>query len=231
MNSNHVFTKRSMSMSLVPVLCIWLMLGISGAPASAQDVPAAAKAAAQKGFRPLLKAIPAGELARFNFSNPDDVRQATLGEGFRVFTISPDLILNYDGRSSVQEMIRPTSLWFFPVVAGGQVRTMITVDMVDGQYRAVSVGGSGVAVEWARAQVKWPSSSGYTRVFLRIYQATADFVVVSDASQTKMAPLPSGKTLLGGGEAALLDLAEVLPGLQEAVRVNMDAARLMDQAH
>ena len=230
MNCKHVFTNRSMSMCLVSALCIWLMSWICAAPVSAQDVPAAAKAAAENGFRPLLKAIPPSELAHFNFSNPAEVSQAVLGEGFRVYTIPPDLILNYDGNSSVQEMIRPTSLWFFPVVANGQVRTTITVDMVKGEYKAVSVGGSGVATEWALAQGKWPSSRGYKRVFVRIYQATADFVIVSDATQTKMAPMPAGRALLGAGEAALLDLPEVIPALQDAVRANIDAARLMEQA-
>jgi hypothetical protein len=49
------------------------------APILAEEIPAAARVAAEKGFLPLLKAIPAGELGHFNFVDQGEVDQAELG--------------------------------------------------------------------------------------------------------------------------------------------------------
>ena len=231
MNDGHVFTKRFFGLGILSTLCIWLTLWVNIAPLSAQDVPPAAKAAAEKGFRSLLEAIPPDALSHFNFSNTDEMRQAILGEGFRVHTLPPELILSYDGSATIQEMIRPTSMWFFPVISKGQIRTLVTIDMVENEYKAVSIGGSGLSRQWARAQEMRPSSGGYERVFVRVYQAASDFVVISDTVETKMASLQAQeeKTLTAGGELTLHDPADVIMGLQGIVRENIDAARLMDE--
>ena len=231
MNDGRVFTKRSFALGVMLALWIWLTLGINVAPLSAQDVPPAAKAAAETGFRSLLEAIPPDALSHFNFSNTDEVSQAILGEGFRVHTIPPEFILSYDGNTSIQEMIRPTSMCFFPVISNGQTRTLVTVDLVDKEYKAVSIGGSGLSRQWTRAQEMHPSSGEYERVFVRVYQAAADFVVMSDTVETKLASLQAqvGKTLMAREELTLHDPADVIRGLQSPVRENIDAARLMDE--
>jgi hypothetical protein len=230
MNDGHVFTKRFFGLGILSTFCICLTLWVNIAPLSAQDVPPAAKAAAEKGFRSLLEAIPPDALSHFNFSNTDEVRQALLGEGFRVHTIPPELILSYDGNVPIEEMIRPTSMWFFPVISRGQIRTLVTVDMVGKEFKAVSIGGSGLSRQWALVQEIWPSSGKSERFFVRVYQAAADFVVISDAVETKVALLKAQgeKTLAGGRELTLHDPADVIMGLQGRVRENIDAARLME---
>ena len=232
MNYRHAFAKRFFSLGMLSALCVGLTLWVTIAPLSAEDVPPAAKAAAKKGFRSLLAAIPADALSHFNFTNTDEVNEAILGEGFRVYTLPPELILNFDGRASIREMIRPTSMWFFPIFSKGRVRTLLTVDMVKNEYHAVSIGGSGLARQWTRAHEMRPASGEYERVFVRVYQAAADYVVMSDTVETKMAPLQAKdeKALTAQGELTLRDPADIIVGLQSIIRENIDAARLMDES-
>jgi hypothetical protein len=213
------------SLSFLLVFCIWLTVGMTNVlPLSAQEVPAAVGGAAV-GFRSLLEAIPSSEISNFNFADKEEVKSATLGEGFRVHTIPPELILNYSPGQAIEDMVMPTPIWFFPVLVNGEARTLITVDLLDGQYQAVSLGGRGVAKEWAAASAKWPASAGYQNTFVRIYQATADFVLVSNVVGTQMAPLQAGETATGMGALGLYDPSAVIMALQEPVRANLEIAR------
>jgi hypothetical protein len=214
------------SLSFLLVFCIWLTVGMTNVlPLSAQGVPAAVGGAAEYGFRSLLEAIPLPEISNFNFADKDEIKSATLGEGFRVFTIPPELIVNYNPGLAIEDMVMPTPIWFFPVLVSGEARALITVDLLDGQYQAVSLGGRGVAKEWAAASAKWPASAGYQNTFVRIYQATADFILVSNAVGTKMAPLQAGEMATGMGALGLYDPSAVIMALQEPVRANLESAR------
>ncbi len=224
-NSNPP-TKRSFRLSVLSVLAIWLLLWTGALPLSAQDVPPEVKAAAEQGYRSLLDAIPSDALSHFNFTNAGQVKQATLGEGFRVHTIPPESILAYDGKASVHELMVPTSIWFFPVISEGQARTLITVDKVGSGYKAVSIGGSGLALQWAGTRELY-SSGGHERVFVRVYQATADFVVISDGARTRMAPLGAAmmQSLKDAGGSGLYEPSDIITGLRGPVKTMLDAAR------
>lgn len=226
MVNSHLSTKRSFRLIVPAVFAIWLLLWTSAPPLSAEDVPPEVKAAAEQGYRSLLGAIPADALSHFNFTNADQVKQATLGEGFRVHTIPPESILAYDGKTSVHELIVPTSIWFFPVISDGQARTLITVDKVAGGYKAVSIGGSGLALQWAGTR-ELSSSGGHERVFVRVYQATADFVVISDGGRARMAPLGAAmmQSLKDAGGSGLYEPSDIITGLRGTLRTTMDAAR------
>jgi len=197
-------------------------------PVLAEEIPAEAKTAAEEGLKPLLEAIPVGELGYFNFTDQGEVDQAKLGGPFMIYTILPDEILNYAAGTDVKSIISATNIWLFPVVSKGEARTLLTIDFVDGNWRAVSIGGSGVAKQWADI-TKMDNSAvgGGIYKFVRIYQAASDFVLMpaEDIGGTKMVlvPLESGRiTLELKGEGAY-DPSEIILGLQEPVRENLEA--------
>ncbi|MEN6438545.1 MAG: hypothetical protein ABFD97_08175 [Syntrophobacter sp.] len=230
MNKSRLTRKRFLGLNILSGLLICLTLWISVVPLSARDVPPEVKAAAEEGYRSLLESIPPDALSHFNLSNTDEVNQAVLGEGFRVHTIPPESILSYDGKTSVHELILPTQIWFFPVMSRGRIRALLTVDKVGNEYKAVSIGGSGLALQWASALESASSGEDGERVFVRVYQAAADFVVISGAAGTKMAPLGAEmkERLKAAGGATLYDPADIITGLRGPVKMTIDAARSMD---
>lgn len=193
------------------------------APISAEEIPAAAKAAAKDGLLPFLKAIPSEELEYFNFADQNEVDQAELGDPFMIYTILPDQILNYAVGTDVESIITPTNVWLFPVVSKGVARTLLTIDFVDGNWRAVSIGGTGVAKQWD--SIKGDSSLEGESVykFVRVYQAVADFVLISDIPGSKMVPLESARMSLGLEGKEAYEPSKIILGLQEPVRQNLEA--------
>lgn len=198
------------------------------APILAEEIPAAAKVAAEKGFLPLLKAIPVGELGHFNFADQGEVDQAELGEPFMIYTILPDQILNYNAGTDVESIITPTDIWLFPVVSKGEARTLITVDFMEGEWRAVSIGGSEVAKQWASITGNSSAAEGAIYKFVRVYQAVADFVLMSDIGETKMVPLVSARISLELEGEGACDPSKIILELQEPVRQNIEAFKVME---
>ena len=185
--------------------------------------------AAVRGLTSLLKAIPIKDLGYYNFSDQKELDQATLENPFRIYTIVPERILNYSPEVSVEEIISPTFVWLFPVISKGETRTLLTVDFMDGEWRAVAIGRSGLARQWASIMELWPSSEGYEHTFVRIFQAKADFVIISRLEETKMIPLESGCVSLGIAEAEVYNPSEIIFKLQKPVRDNIESSQFIDQ--
>jgi hypothetical protein len=72
----------------------------------------------------------------------------------------------------------------------------MTVDRMDGEWRAVSLGASELAQQLTALMLRWPESSHRLR-FIRVYQANADFVEVARGGQVLgVVPLLSARISL-----------------------------------
>ena len=205
-------------------ICLSLIVG--GQPLMAAEVPEAVQEAAEEGLPTMLQAIPDEAAKQLNFSSSDEFSLASLGTPFQVFTIHPEEILNYTAGTSIEAIISAKDQWFFPVTVSGEIRTLLTVAKVDGQWQAVSIGSAGLAQEWADTAAQYDASTGYTHKLVRIYQATADFVLLGGVGGDKLLPLKAGRVALGVKEdAEPSDPAEIIFGLQESVRKNIEASK------
>lgn len=204
------------------VLILFLLLGL---PGSAAEVPVGAQEAALRGLTSFLKAIPKRDLGHFNFSSQKELDEARLGSPFRVYTIDPEKIFGFTSTMSLNEIISPTRLWFFPIISNDEIRTLLTIDLVDGEWRAVAIGSSGLAKQWASVVSVWPTSKGYKHTFVRVFQASADFVVVSDPKEARMVPLESARISLKIERAKAYNPSEIIPALKKAVRDNIEASK------
>lgn len=203
---------------------ICLSLAFGGQPLMAAEVPSAVQEAAEKGLPTMLQALPENIVQQFNFSSPEELSQASLGTPFQVFTIHPDEILNYDAGTPIGKIISETDHWFFPVTVNGEVRTLLTVAQMGGQWQAVSIGNAGLGQEWTDIVAQYDSSTGYTHKLVRIYQAKADFVLLGGVGGDKLLPLKAGRVALGVKEdAEPMDPAEVILELQGPVKENIEA--------
>jgi hypothetical protein len=190
-------------------LVVFICFGVSAA-----DVPADVLKAAEKGVT--------------NFPGLTGVE---LQQGFRVYTVSPASLMECDG---LETAVTPTGMWRFLVTANGQPTGLLTVAQVNGEWTAVSFGGAGLAGEVSKVMAKWPTDKGYGFRFVRIYQARADFVEISNSGSSREAgfvPLTASRLALGlEGEfdpQVLLYNSEIITPLRDVVSRNMK----LDETH
>lgn len=233
--NNKALIPRLLILGLGVVFCLILLMGADISYPEAEQIESPeeelkqVREAATRGLAPLLKAIPIGDLEHYNFPDEKELDQATLGNPFRICTITPELILNYSPGTSLEEVVSPTFVWLFPVILKGETRTLLTVDLIDGEWRAVAIGRSGLAKRWASILESWPSSEGYEHTFVRIFQAKADFVILSHPGETKITPLESTCISLGLHEAETYSPSDIMMKLQKPVQDNIESSQFINE--
>ena len=172
--------------------------------------------AARLGLPKFLKAIPPEEMGHYGFADPAEVQVAELGTPFRLFTISRQQILDDDPATPLETLVLPLAVARFPVVVKGQSRALLYVEMTNGPWRAVGIGSSGIAKLWAAAQAVRPTTAGHANLFVRVFQARADFVLSTKDGTLEMIRLSSAGTSPDALQRRH-DPAEVIVSLQPSV--------------
>jgi hypothetical protein len=200
--------KRLMSFSMFVFLVFPGFFGLM-----AEEPPVEAVQAAQKGICDIPFHLPGN-------ASPDN---AVIGHGFQVYSVPPMTLVN---SSALRPVIAPLGLWRFVVVADGSPVALITAAQVEGNWRAVSMGGARLAAEVHQVMEQWPSSKGYNHRFVRIFQARADFIEVSRKGEPfGFVPLTASRLAFGlegpFDAGVILQESEVLTPLQRIVKEKM----------
>ena len=167
--------------------------------AHAGELPAAAIVnAAREGVLTYVREISADRVNQFGFSDQGEVEAAALGEGFRIFTVSPDALLRAAAGVDISSLAVPTAPWQFLIMTKGKAAALLTVDLVEGRWVPVSLGSAGLAGQLDQLRRSWPPSDGYEFRIIRIYQARSDFVEISQGGAViGILPLTSARVALG----------------------------------
>lgn len=211
----NVHVKRLLSLGLFVVLIVSGHFSLQ-----AEEIPPLEVVqAAQQGIATFASADPYPLSSPLSVSDRPGLDNATLHHGFRVYTASPPQLIKGPRLTAV---ITPTGMWRFVAAADGQPLALVTVVQVEGQWRAVSIGGAQLAAEVNRVIERWPSQQGYSHRFVRIYQARADLIEISRNGQSiGFVPLTASRMALSiDGQfdpAVLLSDSEVLMPLQKIV--------------
>jgi len=226
MEVSEMFLRKIKLIAFILSVFPLILLIFPASSISREAAPQEVIRAAIDGLGPFLEAIPSQDLEHYGFASSEDLTQATLGKPFKVYTITPDKILTSGQEMKLSSLISPTGLWFFPVVCRGKVRTILTVDFVNGQWKAVAIGSSRLAKQLETVENKWLESDGYDHQLIRIYQAQSDFVAVSKERTLKIVPLESAAVALKlkkviEGTYGLYSPSEIIPKLAPVVRENL----------
>jgi hypothetical protein len=218
--------KKAVCVSLILFLTLVFQVLFSPSPKAAP--PDEIATAAKEGLNKFLKEIPPQNLQHMGFQIEKDNENTELGEGFQVYTIHPDKILKFEkGAWLLKDLLTPTNLWEFIVVEGGKAQAVLTVDLMGNKWIAVAIGASGLATQLKNFTDAWPNSSGYQYKFIRIYQALADFLEVSQGENIiGVIPLTSARAALALPQMdfnplELLNFEDILMGLKPIVRENL----------
>lgn len=217
---------------ILPLVVFLGVFMIAQSVSATETPPAEVVNAAKEGLSTFLQAIPQQILPQFGFQSAKETEGAELGEGFQIFTIFPDQLLNDDKNlSDLDSLIVPTDLWEFLVLKDNQAKCVLTVDFFKNRWTTVGIGSSGLAVELKKIVESWPTSGGYQHTLIRIYQAKSDFVEISkEETSIGLIPLTSARVAMGMADHNLnpLDLQDsrsVLSSLIPIIRENLQTGR------
>ncbi len=206
-----------------------LLLGASVLMA-APNPPAEVLQAAESGLPEFLVKIPLPEMEGYGFAGTDDLGAATLGAPYLLHQITPAALATYKAGEPVASMLSPTTLWYFPVLVAGQIKAVLVVDRLDGQWQAVSLGYAGLARELGLMGQRWKTMPDCNPVLVVVYQARQYLFTVPEKDAVNLTPLTvaqaqSGKAA-GADYAVLGNAADVITGLQAVVRDTLNESKL-----
>ncbi len=174
-------------------------------PANGQEAPAQLIRAAQAGLHTFLGRISTAERSDYGFTRDDSFEQVYLGGPFNLHTIAPEALLNYAAGTPVHLILSKTALWYFPVMLGAEVRSILVVDRVDGEWQAVSLGYANLARGLAQVMQRWPRAKNYHPVLIAVFQAKQHLVWVPEENAQDLFPLVPGRKLAASRAADLID--------------------------
>lgn len=102
-------------------------------------------------------------------NNQDELDNVELGEGFQLFTIPDNALLDGPAPQNFQSIVTPTNEWNFFVMSKHKYRAVLEVSVDEGKWTAGAIGSSRIAKEMSGFLERWPASSGYTFRFIRVY--------------------------------------------------------------
>ena len=177
---------KAMKMQITCIfLCIALFFLITPQLGAQQDIPPEVIKAAQEGLPFFLESISQSNIPKrpspflptpdsaitslvkslkvdHGFQENDPLDQAYLGEPFKFCLLTADAILNYTSYNDVNSVLIQTDEWYFPVMIGDNVRTVLIVAKMEGSWKAVFLGRGKLAVELGKIRKQWPLEQGYT---------------------------------------------------------------------
>lgn len=184
--------------------------------------------AAQAGLPKFLESIPVNELSYYGFESEEELTQATVGTPFRVYTISPQDLELYQFPDFLDDIIKKTPIWFTPIMVNGTRRAILTVTANKDGFEVVGLSGAALASELNQFYSQLPEmertagiGSNYTLKFVRIYQATSDFIFIYSQTAEFLKPLLSARMSLNLEFMGLFSPPDVLPKLKERVKANI----------
>jgi len=157
----------------------------------------------------------------FDVADVADLADAKVGYGFRVYEADPAALL---AGKRLDESLRATATWRFNVTLGGRPIGLMTVVEDAGGWQAVSFGGAGLAKE---IDAVVDARAGAPMRYVRVNQATADFIAVGEGGKARYAPLRAARESLrlaasgkSGGDGLYAE-SELTAQLRDSVGRNL----------
>lgn len=196
--------------------------------ASAEKAPQEVIEAARSGLLFFLKRIPAGEFKDYGFGPDAPIDRARVGIPFHVYMITPSALFAFKQGDSVNSVISPTEMWYFPVMVGDETRAMLVVDKVGSSWQTVSLGMAPLAGEMGKVMKRWPRAQGYDPLLVVVFQASEYFFTVpqkDDRNLTALLPRAGAieSELKGQGKeySSTTELPRMLEILKPLVQENL----------
>jgi hypothetical protein len=100
----------------------------------------------------LKRRVKPGTAAGMGFSSTNEAQQAVLGEPFRVYEISKNRLVTYNGTQTFASLLEPASRVIYPAEVNGSPKSTIIVSQVGGMWRTEMFGDPALISELTGAR-------------------------------------------------------------------------------
>ena len=146
--------------------------------------------AAKDGLPAFLSKIPAGEQSEYGFDSKEGcAKESVLGKPFRLLTITPTSLDAYQLGNSVDSVLGETTLWYFPILAAGTIRSVLVVDKTAAGWEAVSLGYAPLAKALNDLNRDWPELAGFHPRLIAVFQARQFLFTIPEHASPNLTPL------------------------------------------
>jgi len=149
------------------------------------------------------------------FKDNEELKSAVLGQPFQLNVITPTALMAYKVGDSVDSLLTETTCWYFPILVGTTIRSILIVDRMPDGWRAVAIGSARLAPHLDSLVRCWPSSSGYHARLIVVRQASKYLFTIPEAGEDNLTPLSNAES------GQLEDPSDVVSALIPAVEINM----------
>ncbi len=125
---------------LAGLLFAEMALSAQSSVAGTNDVLSEVTRSAQEGLRRYLIEVPKREIEDCGLPTGVTPERLSLSRPFQVHSISPDVLSNLTSVTSTEQLFIPTTQYYVPVLVDGIPRSILIVDRVQDQWKAVSFG-------------------------------------------------------------------------------------------
>lgn len=199
------------------IFTLALICWVIASTAHSQTSPPEVLKTAQEGLQSFLSRVPLETRGHYGFTPSDDFKQARLGTAFNLYTMTPQALLTSSADTSVTSLLSKTAMWYFPVMVHNEVRAILVVDQVDGQWQAVSLGYAELARALDRVGQRWPQAEGFHPQLIAVFQAKEYLVRVPEHSSNDLISIfPPGRELMGSNAAGVIE--RLKPVVKEAIQ-------------
>lgn len=226
---------NTMTRATLVLMALFIMGSFQPAGAAA---PTEVQQAAQKGLSHFLSTIPASELANMGLMNQEEVKAATLGTPFEVFTLTPAALDAYQSGQRLAPLVSTTNTWMYPILVHGNPRTLLEVAFINGRWEPGAIGGNFLAprlIEMQKSSTRLMETQkssthslglrkrpgGQHMRFVRIFQVQQDFMLLEAADGDYLYPVIANRLLSLSGET-LYTPEQVVPQLKEKVKAAIE---------
>jgi hypothetical protein len=194
----------------LPLLGLVCCLALASNPLVAVEAPPEVTTAASNGLPSFLAKVPAESKQLYGFAEDVDFSKVRLASPLLLYTIKPSALSSNQVNDTVSSVAFETSMWFFPVLIGTEVKAMLVVDRQDNEWKAVSLGYAPLAREWHQVCNQWPLGKGFHPRLVAGFQAAQFYFTVPEVGDQNLTPLlsprntgPSAKSLPLASEQGL----------------------------
>lgn len=187
------------------------------AAGSCQEPPLGVISAAETGLPRFLSSLPANSAETYGLVQGD--LDASLGTPFLLHTIPNTAIATYRLGDPVAAALIPTSMWYVPVLKGGETKALLVVDFHEGAWKAVAFGFGRLAPSIGAALRAAPPEQGFHPKFVSVFSANQFFVSIPEKSPFHLESITpgasdnpaTGPTAAGGAVPAMKPLQPASP--------------------
>lgn len=155
---------------------------------------------ARNGIKTYWKHIPHEMKNKYGFEITESIDNVYLEEPLNLYKITPIAIENYQQGDSVKSLLSMTNLWYFPLSVNNIIRSILVIDKIENEFKAVSIGYANLARAINTLKNKWTSSTGYRFKLVVVYQAKSFLYTIPELNNYNL-------TLIELTDASLLENA------------------------